>query len=134
MSATIYLYAERKTPKGWEPAHQGSDRRARELYSLYSPAVVFLLTGHKFLRLNTKELPPPIVRRPRGLPNDLSPAVSAEHRPEDAGAQSWLTPAEILTWDWHPALELIPWLADFIDAVAALEPPAEHRIVVWLER
>ncbi len=91
-----------------------------------------VLSGYEHYRLEVSDLPPPTVRSPRGLPVDLSPHLAAESS-SDSNAHSWITPIEIFAYDWHPLLALSPFLADFLDRVAGLEPPEDHRIVSWLE-
>ena len=140
MGADVYVFAERSSDQGWQPAdlrkgrwHREDGLEAVQLYDFGRDYLIFfVLTGYEHYRLDASELPPPIVRRPRGRPVDLSHEVIDGREAEDLSQASWITPAEILTYDWHPLLALKPWWSDFLDRVAALEPPEDHRIVTWL--
>ena len=130
------MYAEELTEEGWQPAYApGRYGAFEELYEFGRfHLITYLLSGFEARSVRGGERPPPILRRSRGCPMDLSPEVQSKLMPmkDCAGPITWVTPAEILAYDWHPVLEDHPWLAEFLDRVAALQPPDRIRIVTWL--
>ncbi|MEM7158972.1 MAG: hypothetical protein AAF799_39405 [Myxococcota bacterium] len=147
----MLLLAERKTARGWE---------AVLTYDEYGQALSFFQVGryHQFYyaltgvavggivrgRVDPSEEPPPVVRGPRGLPPGLSSGVRAEiYEVYSIWAIHWLGADEILLHDWHPFLQREAryskpgepeetFTMEFLDAVAKLEPVAEHRLVMWM--
>jgi hypothetical protein len=105
MGTDIHCFAERRTPKGWEPICTGRDRRdgTRRLLDFYCGQernynLFAILAGVQRLTNGGFE---PVVP-PRGFPPDVSPGQTPD--PDSGGFYhnaTWLTLKELLDFDWH---------------------------------
>ena len=136
----------------------GSSDPRFDLDQFYDRTLYFVLTAFQY-RVDPDDCPPPVFLRPRGVPEDLSPEL-ARLEDEHRWLHHWCTPNELLLYDWgayEPFFEqrrrehVARYEArhgrpppprtrppprhhlQLLDAVAALEPFDEYRLLFGME-